>query len=98
MKATYNEVIEMSRYGRAGHGWTTYPIQLCARRLLEGGIAGRLEIYPNDNEDGDGLPDVIYQSIANAATTGNSRYLQKGHHYAGWYPIAEKNRTWSKVN
>lgn len=59
--------------------------------LVDKSISGKLEIYPNNNEDGDGIPDVIYPSIATAAIHANCRYLQKGVHYAGWFPILKKD-------
>jgi hypothetical protein len=97
MRITYNEITAMSQHGRFEHGWITYPAQLCAKTLLEQGMSGRLEVYPNENEDGDGLPDLVYPSIANTANSTNARRLTKGIDYAAWYPIAQKNRTWNQI-
>lgn len=87
IKVTYNQLRELV------DDRTTYPIQSACRHLLEQGITGRLEIHPNDRyEDGDGIPDVVYPSISNAAKNANASYYQKNHHYAAWYPIVQKNR------
>jgi|SRR5882672_1392452 len=92
MKFTYNEVHNLAEYGRVKHGWITYPVQLACKKLIEQGISGKLEICPNNNEDGDGLPDMTYPSILTAAKNANTNYLQKGLHYAAWYPIVENKR------
>jgi hypothetical protein len=99
MDITYIELHKLAEYGRTQHGWTSYPVHLASKTLVEQGKTGRINIYPNDRYiDGDGLPDVVYPSIANAANNGNTRYLQKGHHYAAWYPRAERNMKLSQIN
>jgi hypothetical protein len=93
MKVSYNEVSAIAEYGRVEYGYITYPVQLASKMLVEQGTRGRLKIYPNGdyypyNEDGDGLPDVVYPSVVSASNNASTHYLQKGHHYAAWYPIA----------
>lgn len=81
VKLTYDQIHKLAEYGRLPHGWTTHPIQLACQKLVEHGIVGKLEIYPNNNDDKDGLPDVIYPSIVTAANRANTPYRQKGIDY-----------------
>jgi hypothetical protein len=90
VKLTYNEIHKLAEYGRMKHGWITYPVQLACKKLVDKGITGRLEIYPNEYSDG--LPDVVYSSILHAANNANAHYRQKGKDYCAYYPIADKRR------
>ena|SRR5882672_8829914 len=55
------------------------PVQLFCKDLVENGIFGRLEIYPNEDIDFKS-PDVVY-NIKQAAEHANCRYTQKGLDY-----------------
>ena len=57
MKLTYNEIYTYAEYGRVEHGRYTYPVQSCCKQLVEEGIKGPLEIYPNNDTDKTGSFD-----------------------------------------
>ena len=75
MKLTYNEIYTYAEYGRVEHGRYTYPVQSCCKQLVEEGIKGPLEIYPNNDTDKTGSFDAVYPSIANAANNNSATYI-----------------------
>jgi hypothetical protein len=50
------------------------PVQIYCKRLVEQGITGQLWIYPNDDVNCIGYPDVIYPSITRAANDAAAAY------------------------